>query len=666
MADFQPNQTPDAGDGSRARLSPEVMTALILLGSVTVLFSWWAWKQGAYFGTVFFPGAIAIYLLISLFLLFAPFPGRVGGPVGLALGAATLLAAWALLSILWTPVPAAAVVDAEQALFYAAMFLVGLWATRLLGRARLWALGPPALAGAAVGIATVIVIATGTDFNWYLHDDATLRFPIGYRNANAAFFLICLWPLIGLATANSTPWYLRAAAVAAATMLLELAVLAQSRGSLPATAVALLVYLLLAPHRLRAAAVIVLAAFPMLPAMPVLLAVFRHGEADAAVGPLLRDAAGAIGVSAVCSLLLAAVVLRLVYPRMNLGAARTRLISRVAAVIAILGVTVAGSVYVAERGGPLRFVDQRVGEFAKVGYPDLKGQGVRFGANVGSNRYDFWRVALDQAGESPAIGGGAGSFEVAYLEQRRSGESPKDPHSIELRLLGELGLVGLLALLAFLVGALLAALRSRGLNPDGGILVAAAVGGGAQWLFHGSYDWFWQYTAVTAPAFYLLGSAAASTVEPTLSRGMTWSRALAACALVIAALIATPLFLAERYMQRALGELHDDPAAALSDLSRAADLNPLDDQPLLQRGAIASNLGERQIALAAFREASSREPENYAPRWFLARELLAGNPSAAADELARARELNPRGLEILALDRKLRASDRGAAGPSGR
>ena len=33
-----------------------------------------------------------------------------------------------------------------------------------------------------------------------------------------------------------------------------------------------------------------------------------------------------------------------------------------------------------------------------------------FGANLGSNRYDFWRVALGELRDSPVAGVGAGNF----------------------------------------------------------------------------------------------------------------------------------------------------------------------------------------------------------------------------------------------------------------
>ena len=64
--------------------------------------------------------------------------------------------------------------------------------------------------------------------------DGTLDFPLGYRNAEAAFFAIALFPALGLAADRELDWRLRAAALATATLCIELFLLAQSRASMPA------------------------------------------------------------------------------------------------------------------------------------------------------------------------------------------------------------------------------------------------------------------------------------------------------------------------------------------------------------------------------------------------------------------------------------------------
>jgi O-Antigen ligase len=625
-----------------------------LLGAIALLFAWWGWKQGAFFGPVFYPGGFAVFALLGLLLVAAPLGLRLVGPVRIAAAASSGLAAWIALSALWSPLPAVALLYAEHAALYAALFVIGLWVTNLLGARMLLALTPLALAGAVLGIATVVVLATGTDVTWYLQGDATLRFPLGYRNANAAFFLICLWPLLMLATESDWRWQLRALSIGAATVLVELELLTQSRGSAPALAAALLVYLAFAPHRLRAAVVIALATLPALPALPVLLEVYRHGGPDAGAIPLLRDAARAIGLTTALSLLIAAVALRGVAPRLRLKERTVTWLSRGVAAAAILFLLVGGSVFVARHGGPVGFVDQRVAQFNRVGYPNLHNQGIRFGANVGSNRSDFWRVAGRQGLDHPLLGGGGGSFQIAYLEHRRSGESPQDPHSAEMLLFSELGFPGLLLFGAFVVSAAMAGWRSWRLGPTAAALVAGSLAAAAQWLVHGSFDWLWNYPGVTGPAIFALGAAAApALLDPATRRAPLLLRSVAVVALAAVALLALPLYLSSRYAQRAYGESAANPRAAIADLDRAARLNPLDAKPLLVKGEIESGLGERGKAMEAWRQAIGREPENYAAYYFMARELVGVNPSAARTRLQRALALDPHDRALQSLQGRL-------------
>jgi len=633
------------------RLQARLALPLVVLASV--LFTWWGWKQGAYFGTVFFPASVGIYALLVLFIAFAPLSTRLKGAPVAALGALTALTALTLLSGLWSPAPASALGDASQTLAYAALFALGIWITNLLGPRMLLALAPVGIAGALVGVGTVWTLATGTDFAWYLHGDATLRFPIGYRNGNAAFLMICAWPLLALATETALRWPLRALAIASATMLIELTILAQSRGSIPAVIIALLLYLALSPHRLRAAAVAALAAAPALAATPVLLEVFRHSAADEAAIPLLRDAAIAIVITSVASLVLASIALRGIYPRLDMGAARVRRLSRLSALAAVVVALVGGSLFVARHGGPVGFLDQRVAEFTEGGYPDLTSQGVRYGANIGSNRSDFWRVSLEEGVRSPIHGAGAGGFEFVYLRERESGESPADPHSVEMLMLSELGVPGLGLFLAFVVLATIGALRSRSLGPTAAAITAAALAAAAQWFLQSSYDWLWHYPGITAPAIFLLGAAAAPALLDVRARLPGALRAGAATVLVAAAALAVPLYLADRYRTHALEIAREDPAEALANLERAADLNPLDEEAPLAEGAIASSLGDTERALAALREAADREPESYAPHYLLAELLLEVDPEEAAAELKEARRLNPLGRDVAALERRL-------------
>jgi hypothetical protein len=488
---------------------------------------------------------------------------------------------------------------------------------------------------------------------WYLHGDATLRFPIGYRNANAAFFLVGFWSLLALGTEARWRWPLRAVVIASATLLFELAFLAQSRGSVPATVLAGLVFVALSRNRLRVAAILALTVLPVIPAVPTLLDVYRHADADPGVVSSLHDAARAVWLTSALSFLLSAFALGGVAPRLRLGQRTTAAIGRTSAALVVVVIVVGGSIFVARHGGPIGFVDQRIKEFNRVGYPDLHGQGIRYGANVGSNRHDFWRVAMREGLAHPLLGGGGGSFQVAYLEHRRSPESPKDPHSVEALMFGELGFPGLLLLVTFVGAVVAAGLRTRHLGPAAAALVAGGLAAGAQWLTQASVDWLWNYPGITAPAIFLAGAVVAPPLlDFNAPRGRT-VRVLGITVLVALALAIVPLFLSVRYAQRASEEASRYPHAALADFDRAARFNPLDASPLLSKGSLEARLGEKPQALEAFRQAANREPDNYAAYYFLASELATTNPSAAESQLGRALELNPHDASLHQLQRRL-------------
>ena len=442
---------------------PRQRIASLVLGVAFAIFIWWGWKQGAYFGTVFYPGAIVLFAMLGLLLVLAPLRLRPSGPALVAICCLSALAVVILVSALWSPTQAAAVRYGWHGAVYVTVFLLGIWATNLLGPRMRGALYPVGLGVGVVAVATTLTISFGTDFSWYLHDDATLRFPIEYRNANAAFFLIGLWPLLTIASGPAR-WQLRAPLIAVGTMIVGLVFLSQSRGSLPAAALAGIVYMAASRDRLKATAILALVVVPFLPFLPTLLDVYQHGHANPSVVPLLHDAGRDLILSALLSLLVAAVALGGFAPRIRLDPITERRAFAILASVTVAAVLVGGIAFVSSHGGPVGFVDQRVKEFRRVGYPDLRNQGIRYGANVGSNRHDFWRVSVDEGISHPILGRGAGSFDVAYKEHRKSEEAPEDPHSAEALMFGELGFPGVLLLLGFGVASIMAAVRTRRLG----------------------------------------------------------------------------------------------------------------------------------------------------------------------------------------------------------
>ena len=405
------------------------------------------------------------------------------------------------------PTPAVAVSDSQRVLAYALAFGLGIWLCLLLGRGMLLALAPLAAAGAVVAVATLIALWVGDNAGEFFEEHATLRYPLGYRNAEAAFFGVALWPMLVLAAARDLDWRARGALLGAATLSIELAVLSQSGTALFAVVVAAAALVAVHPERLRMLGYMLLAALPAALALPWLLDVFQQdaGETAASIAPL-HTACAAMAVTSVAASVLGVIVAR-TDPRLSPGAGR--LVSRglwvalgLVLVAAVVGLALAD-------GGPAGPLEDQIDELTA---PELSEEGSRFGLGVRSGREDLWRVALDDFEADPVAGGGAGAFRASYLLDRDSDATdvqPEDPHSVEMLMASELGIPGLALFATFVGAALIAALRARRLGPSAAALAAGALASGAFWLLQASVDWFWHYPAITLPVAFALGAAAA-------------------------------------------------------------------------------------------------------------------------------------------------------------
>ncbi len=630
--------------------------AAFLLAALSAIFAWWAIKEGAYFGTVLLPGIVVLCAVAAIMLVALP-PQRLrlSPVVAGAAGALVGLGLWTLASALWTPAPDAALFDAQRVLAYALVFGLSLLLTRLLGpRARL-ALVPFVFAAAVAGVADVIGLLTSNTPPDLLEVDGTLDSPLGYRNANAAFFAIALFAAVGLASDPERDWRLRGLALGTGTLAIDLMMLSQSRASIPAVGLAALAFILLSPARARALCWLGLAVVPAIAVIPALTDLYSAGDLPNGLEHItdeMRSAGRVTGLTVIVAALVAAAIARFegrVPGFSSRGGRSNRLIAAGLAALVVAG----GVGFVIKVGDPLDWIDQRAEEF-KSGTGDSSGQESRFAFNAASNRYDLWRVALDDAGDDPLLGDGAGGFEYTYLQKKDvATQNARDAHSVELEVLSELGVPGLLLLLAA-VGCMAAgAWASRRRGPPAAALSAVALAGGVYWLVHASVDWFWPYPAVTASAFGLLGvgCAAAGLVEGE-PRWRPW-RAVALAALAVLALSAIPPFLSERYVDHAYGTWRADLERAYDDLDRARSLNPLSDLPNLAEGAIAREAGDEQRAIEAFTDAAEQRPEEWAAHYLLAELKQRSDPAAARREILTAYELNPLSGRVRALARRL-------------
>ena len=142
----------------------------------------------------------------------------------------------------------------------------------------------------------------------------------------------------------------------------------------------------------------------------------------------------------------------------------------------------------ATHGHPVRFIERQWNGFSQ---PQTTSTGSHF-TDVGSGRYDFWRVSLDAFLAHPIGGLGQDNFDDYYVRHRRTGEEPSYTHSLELRFLAHTGIVGFLLFATFMVAAIAAVMPARRRRGLEAFIAGAALLPLIVWLIYGSIDWFWE------------------------------------------------------------------------------------------------------------------------------------------------------------------------------
>jgi O-antigen ligase len=606
--------------------------------------------------------------------------------VKIAVGCLAGYTALSFASILWAAVPGDAWEGANRTLLYLLVFaLFALWPQR--GATAALLLGTWTLAMICLAAFVALHVNAEAARPARLFIEERLVYPTGYVNASAAQWLMAFWPALLLARSERLPWALRGVLAGGAVLLAEVALLSQSRGSLYATAVMLVLVFALLPGRVRTFAVLVPVAVGIGAAAPAVLHVgdrLQHGE-DAVTA--LHGATAAMFAAALVVGLVVAVAAAIEQRRSYSASTATRTHRAIAALATLTLVAIlAGGVAVA--GNPVRRIEHGWHTF-RAGYGADSTSGNRLVSGLGSNRYDFYRVALDEFAAHPLVGIGADNFQQQYLLHGRSEETPHYPHSVELRALMQTGLLGGLLAVIGLGAALVAA--ARGLyraDPLGRAVAAAALAGFGYWLVHGSFDWFWEFAGLGAPAFALLGLACAlaprasavlasaarsagslsmsgaqvAMEPPPSAEGATGSRSistgtparrpgawrplavgLGAALAMLAALSLTAPWLSQLEVQSAARVWPRAPRTAYARLNDAARLNPLSDEAYLVAGSIALRFGDLTRADHEFALALGRTPgDAYAT---LERGAIASSNNdrdGALVLLERAARLNPR------------------------
>jgi tetratricopeptide (TPR) repeat protein len=588
-----------------------LVEALPALAAVAVLV-WWSTDQGGYFQKTFYPGTIVVLGILVATAIGAPSSFRgLTRPAQVGLGGLAAFTIWSYVSISWADAPGPAWDAANRTLLYLVLFTLFSRATR--GRlTRRLVLGAWTLA--IIGLAVVVLLKLPDVLNASVTlFRPGLEQPLGYSNANAALFLMAMWPAITMASSfGVTPW-LRGVFAAGVVILAETSLLSESRGSVVAAGIVLVILFVVLPRRVRTFLTLVPPAIAIAATTPHTLHIANLVGDDPTATAQLGDVAAPVLVAA----LLAGIVVALageLEDRRPPSEAFSQAGRRVVGIAMVMIVVVGVAAGLAVAGNPVHRVNNAWDEFQQVGAPNPNAPG-HLSAGFGGARYDYYRVALDVWKEHPVEGIGAGNFSEDYIQRGRVGERPTSPHSIEFGTLVETGLFGaallLLAMAASLVAAAIAARGSARFSravAAGGLLMFS------YWFIQSSADWLWEFPALGGAAFAFLGLAAGSGQRRPyypLHRGPR--RAVAVGGGILAVLAFLSLlgpWASDIEIRRAADSWRQYPDAAFEQLDKAASYNKLSERPGLLAGAIAIQLGRNQQARAAFEQVLDRDPRN--------------------------------------------------------
>jgi len=447
--------------------------------------------------------ALAGWVLVGLAALVAERPLPHSAPGRIAIAGAALLAVWTTLSIIWSPLSSAALDDAQRSLLYfgaliaAAAFLV----PGRPGRA----LEPTLAAG------TVITVCYGlserllpglVELDRSESAAARLEQPLTYWNAMGLVAAIGLILAARLAGDASRPLAVRCGAAAASAPLGAGVYLTFSRGSLVALMAGVAVLALLLPRRRQLVAIGVTLAAGVLASVCVGVFPWVRGLEDSAS----RDAQGLAAFLLLAAVAGGAALLTRRHAATgqpaaaDVAAPRRAVLALAAAVVVAIGFAVVAT---------------------NEARPDLRrpatGATPSRLVSVDSNRYEYWRVALDVFAERPLVGVGPGGFRVEWLKRRDVDDAVVDAHSLLVETAAELGIVGLLALALLLGGTAGAARSAYRIAPEAAAGPAAVA---AAWMTHSLLDWDWEMPAVTLIAVVCAGAliSAADGSAPAVTR----------------------------------------------------------------------------------------------------------------------------------------------------
>jgi len=623
-----------------------------------------------YDASVWVPVGLGIVLACAMSVVARP--TRPDGPAALALGGLLGLGVWSLASTAWAESVENAVVSGNLWLVYGALLLLMLVLLRSERRAAVL-LGAAGLGVAAVAISVLARLLGGDPGSLFL--GGRLNSPLGYINGEGCLFVVGFW--LCFAAAETRRALLAGPAAGMATLMACLAILSQSRGTAIAMLGSLIVVVALTPGRTRRVYGLLVVGAGVAVAAPDLLHVYDHTVA----GSVPVEVGHAAGRSALLAALAVGAVWALLTWALGLLPARdASSVRKVAAWLLVIPVVLALAVAVSSAHRIEHDVRDQWHAFTHLAEP-VTATGSTSASQSrllsgGGHRYDYWRIAWHVWEEHPVLGVGAGNYARSYYQQRATTEDIRQPHSIELQALSELGLVGALLLAGLIAGIAWGAVRMRPAARRSTVaraLMVGAVGAFTAWLVQTSVDWMQLLPGLTAIAIAaaavivrphrLPRPAGAAARDPRFGHspfGNTLvgrpALALGASAVVVTLIVAGASLsrqgLADLYRERAQNELSARPASALTDANRSLEIDSDAVETYYVKAAALAHFDQGAGAVAALRGALAREPDNFVT-WALLGDIAVRERRlrAAKRDYTRAHQLNQRETILAELSR---------------